>query len=215
MSAVLQEARNQVRDHLVGRLIDADLKVDPFQYVYITRAFPQQYYEEMLKNLPPDEVYTDRQFDNRMMASTHTLDSFWKDLTEWMLHRDVVNVLLDMFNVPVGRLQADVRLVRDSKGYRIKPHTDIKSKVLSLLFYLAKDEEHPEEGTTVMVPKAEGFTSEGTARYPFEDFTNIWTAPYLPNTMLGFPRSNVSFHGVSGTEIPVRDVLLLNIYRSK
>jgi hypothetical protein len=207
------EVRHPVRDHFVGRLLDADVVFNPFAHIYVTRAFPQDYYAEMLAQLPPDKEYKDRQFDNRMIADAIEVGGFWKELAEWMVHRDLIYTLLRIFNVPVGRLKANVRLVRDSQGYRIKPHTDIKSKVLSLLFYLAPDEDHPEAGTTAMVPKAKDFTSDGLSRYPFEDFQSVYTAPFLPNTMFGFPRSNTSFHGVTETTIPKRDVLLLNIYR--
>lgn len=213
MSAVLANKPNPVAEHFIGRLMDAEVKRLPYLHAYITRAFPEYYYQEILENLPPDAKYTDRQFDNRMMVSVNDLDAFWRRLGSWMLSREVIGTLLDVFEVNVNRIHAEVRLVRDTQGYKIKPHTDIKSKLLSLLFYLAVDDAHAEEGTTIMIPKKEGFTSDGLTRYPFEDFDGVYTAPFMPNTVLGFPRSEVSFHGVLGTTIPRRDVLLLNMYR--
>lgn len=212
MSAVLKEQRHWVADHFIDRLMAADVKHAPYQHVYLTRAFPQQYYDLMLEELPPDEAYTDRTFENRAMVQTIALGSFWKDLTVWLTNRDVILTILDTFSLKPATLKVDVRLVRDSVGYKIKPHTDIKSKLLSLLFYLAPDEQHANGGTTIMVPKDRSFTSDGLSRYPFEDFEPVYTAPFMPNTMLGFPRSNVSFHGVEPTRIPKRDVLLLNLY---
>jgi hypothetical protein len=133
-----------------------------------------------------------------------------------MLHSTVIGAILDLFpGVPRNDLSADIRLVRDRQGYAIKPHTDIKSKVISLLFYLPKDESNSDAGTTVMTPKQAGFTSDGTRRYEFADFNDVYTAPFSPNTMFGFPRSDVSFHGVHPTSMQQRDVLLLNIYRFK
>lgn len=211
MSAVLKT--HFAADHLIQRLMDAEVNPDPYPHTYITRAFPKQYYDLMLEELPPDEVYRDHTFDNRMMVRTQELGPFWTDLTDWMLSNEVIQSVLGIFKIKAYGLKADVRLVRDSKGYKIKPHTDIKAKVLSLLFYLAPDEENPGGGTTVMVPKDKSFTSPGTARYPFEDFEDVYTAPFLPNTMLGFPRSDVSFHGVHPTSLERRDVLLLNLYR--
>lgn len=210
MSALPQAS--PVAYHFIDRLYGAEVKQEPYPHTYITRVFPQTYYEEMLKNLPPDEAYNDRTFENRAMVKTQELGSFWKDLNGWMLRMEVIQPILEMFELKPGRLMADIRLVRDSTGYAIKPHTDIKSKLVSFLCYLAKDEEDRDAGTSVMVPKTRGFSSDGLSRYPFEDFNIVYTAPFLPNTMFGFPRSDISFHGVVETKAKVRNVLLLNLY---
>ena len=202
-----------VAEHFISRLESAEIKDSPYKHTYITRAFPQDYYESMLKFLPPDESYTDRTFDNRAMVRAYDLGGFWQGLSIWMTKQNVLRAVLDLFELKPSTIKIDVRLVRDSRGYKIKPHTDIKSKLLSLLFYLAPDETQPGGGTTVMVPKDRSFTSDGLSRYPFEDFENVYTAPFLPNTMFGFPRSPVSFHGVEPTTVEKRDVLLLNLYQ--
>lgn len=199
--------------HFIGRLMDAEVRPAPFSHIYVTRAFPQEYYFDLLQNLPDDSKYTDRQFANRMIATVRGLSPFWNDCAHWMLDKHVIFNIMEVLGVKERNIEAEVRLVRDSAGYKIAPHTDVKKKLVSLLFYLAHDANHPEEGTTVMVPKQKGFTSDGSRRFPFEDFDNLYTAPFEPNTMLGFPRSDVSFHGVVGTNLPRRDVLLLNLYR--
>lgn len=201
-------------EHLIYRLQDAEVKPAPFPHVYVTRAFPQSYYEEMLASLPPDEAYKDRTYENRAMISVKDLNTlFWAELYDWMTSYDLIGTLIGLFNLNCRKLSLDVRLVRDNAAYAIKPHTDIKAKLLSLLFYLAPDESSPESGTSIMVPKNRVFTSEGKVRYPFDDFETVTTAPFMPNTMLGFPRSDVSFHGVHATKLPIRNVLLLNLYR--
>ena len=45
-------------------------------------------------------------------------------------------------------------------------------------------------------PKDPGFTCPNSIHYPFEDFVKVETAPYKPNSLLAFLRSDVSFHGV-------------------
>ncbi len=187
----------------------ADVTPTPYPHTYLTRCFPESYYEEMLTNLPPDEAYTDRTFENRAMCRTSDLPGFWKELNDWMLTRKVVGAVMDLFG-KTGSVKADVRLVRDSEGYKIKPHTDIKSKLISLLFYLPKED--TDGGTSIMVPIKPGFTSDGLKRFEFDDFRKVYTAPFSRNTCFGFPRSDVSFHGVEPTSLKQRDVLLLNIY---
>lgn len=203
-------------DHLVSRLNDVDVKQTPFPHVYVTRAFPQDYYTQILANLPEDGVYMDRTYQNRMMVSVRDLNiPFWRDLSDWMMGWDLIGMLLEMFEIPMRQIAADVRLVRDKTGYAIAPHTDVKRKLMSLLFYLPEDEQHADAGTSIMVPKEDGFASDGSQRFAFDAFRIIETAPFVPNTMLGFPRSDVSFHGVQATTMPVRNVLLLNLYKVK
>ena len=201
-------------EHLVYRLNDVEVMEAPFPYIYVTRAFPQNYYEAILANLPPDETYKDRTFENRMMVSVKDLNTpFWSELYDWMSSYDLIGTLLNLFKLDCRKLSLDVRLVRDTAGYAIKPHTDIKAKLMSLLFYLPQDESSPESGTSIMLPKDKDFTSDGKMRYAFENFDTVTTAPFVPNTMLGFTRSDVSFHGVHPTSLPVRNVLLLNLYK--
>src|SRR5207244_912794 len=51
-------------------------------------------------------------------------------------------------------------------------------------------------GTSLYRPKAAGFSCPNSTHYPVEDFIRVKTAPYRPNSLLAFFRSNVSFHGL-------------------
>lgn len=190
----------------------AEVKTYPYQHIYVTRCFPEWYYQEMLEHLPPDSDYTDRTYENRAMCRVSGLQGFWKELSDWMLTKEVVHEVMKLFHVE-GDVKADLRLVRDSQGYKIKPHTDIKSKLISLLFYLPTVD--TDGGTSILVPKEKGFTSDGLKRFEFADFDKIYTAPFSRNSMFGFPRADNSFHGVEPTSMKQRDVLLLNIYETK
>lgn len=217
MSAVLAPKElNPALDHLIGRLHDAEVKPLPFPHVYVTRCFPVEYYDEILENLPEDTAYQDRTYENRAMVSTKDLQTlFWKDLSEWMTSYESIGAVMDMFNITERNIAVDVRLVRDKTGYAIKPHTDVRRKLISLLFYLPESVSDADAGTSIMVPKNRDFTSDGNARYDFENFLIVKTAPFMPNTMLGFPRSDISFHGVMPTSVAIRNVLLLNLYKVK
>jgi len=210
----VQASTQDVIQHVLERLGVAVTAEEPYRHFYTDQAFPDWYYEMMLAELPSDDFYTDRTYENRMMISAEACGTFWRELESWMGTSDICALLLKKFDL-VGRFGANVRLVRDKSPYKIKVHTDVKSKAVSLLFYLAKNADVPEMGTSVFVPKEQGFSSDGTRRYEFEDFTKVYTAPFLPNTVFGFPRSDVSFHGVEPIDVAQRDVLLLNIYRAK
>jgi hypothetical protein len=205
---------SSVAEHFIARLIDAEVHQLPYPHVLIDNCFPLYYYDMMLAELPEDEAYTDRTFENRMMARVEQCGPFWQDLSRWMMTREVCGHVIDMFGLK-GKFNADLRLVRDTEGYAIKPHTDIKAKAISLLFYLPSDDTKDGVGTSLYIPKDPEFTSDGTRRYEFDQFEKVKTAPFMPNTCLGFPRSNISFHGVRPINVQRRDVLLLNVYHSK
>ena len=101
--------------------------------------------------------------------------------------------------------------------YSIAPHTDKPDKVVSLLFYLPADESLRELGTSLYVPKDPAFRCDGSIRHPFELFRKVTTAPFLPNSLFGFLKTDQAFHGVEVIDRPAveRNLLLYNIYVRK
>ncbi|HXQ68929.1 MAG TPA: hypothetical protein VN844_00455, partial [Pyrinomonadaceae bacterium] len=60
----------------------------------------------------------------------------------------------------------------------------------------APDDRAARLGTSLYRPKVEGFSCPDSKHYPFEDFIRVKTAPYKPNSLLAFVRSDISFHGL-------------------
>ncbi len=65
-----------------------------------------------------------------------------------------------------------------------------------LLLYLAPDESAEHLGTSLYRPKQAGFSCPDSKHYPVDDFIRVKTAPYRPNSLLAFVRSDISFHGL-------------------
>jgi hypothetical protein len=86
--------------------------------------------------------------------------------------------------------------MKDLSDYSIGPHTDHPIRVLTLLFYLPFTNELSHLGTSVYHPRNISFECEGFHHYPFQDFIRLFTAPFHPNSMFGFIKTNRSFHGV-------------------
>jgi hypothetical protein len=150
----------------------------------------------------------------------------WRDLSAWLLGDAFRDALVDKFAAAIAerfgrgvRLVTDVdsRFVRDFTSYKILPHTDQPTKLVSLLFYLPPDESLRRHGTALYRPHEPGLRCEGKARYPFADFSKVATMPFLPNAMFGFFKSDRSFHGVEPIEDDgiERNALLYNIYVRK
>jgi len=110
-------------------------------------------------------------------------------------------------------------LVKDFKKYQLGVHTDTTKKFLSLLFYIPKDEKLIDLGTALYKPKKEIYIGEkGNYHAPVdstdENFELIKKVPFLPNSLLVFPRTNYSFHGVEkiNENQSERNLIQLNYY---
>jgi len=102
----------------------------------------------------------------------------------------------DKFNFTIQAM-----LVKDFKKYQLGVHTDTTKKFLSFLFYIPKDEKLIELGTALYKPKKEINSGEKGNYHVSPDSTDqnfelIKKVPFLPNSLLVFPRTNYSFHGV-------------------
>ena len=117
----------------------------------------------------------------------------------------------------------DVRiaLVKDYTKYNLGAHTDTPSKFLTFLFYLPKDDSIKEIGTSLYKPLNSKISKSYSAHFTTEEtsknFEEVKRAEFIPNSVLIFPRTNNSYHGVSGINIggAERNLLLLNYYLKK
>lgn len=185
--------------------------MDPFPHLYAENVFPADLYSELLANLPDDEAYDQRMYANRKMVDVRKLPGdFWHEVRSVFLSPEWMDRVLEMFPIK-GKLKHSLRLIRDTNGYSIKPHTDVRRKPLSMLFYLPSDDSLADCGTLILKPKQEGFTCDGSKRHEWEAFEEVFKAPFAPNSVFAFGRSDISFHGTKPIGNVVRNQMLYNI----
>ena len=210
--------------HIVARLRDAQVVLEPYPHYYLENVFPEDYYQLLLEHLPESAAYqnlfevTDykldhfRHRDQRDLKEGWTeelpdeLRGFWDSFSEWFLGPDLAGAVLDSFAAPLRarygekmawpEVSVEPQLIRHRAGYFLGPHSDLYTKIAVLLLYLAPDESGAHLGTSLYRPKDPGFTCHNSTHYRFEDFIRVKTAPYKPNSLLAFLRSDISFHGV-------------------
>ena len=206
---------NKPFEHFVDRLGSARVVSDPFPHYFLEHVFPEDYYRELLQHLPDSAVYenlyevTDlkldhfRHRDQRDMDQgwtdrlPGTLKNFWESFNEWFLSEELAHAVMRSF----GReswpeLSVESQFIRHRAGYFLGPHSDLSTKLVVLLLYLAPDDSAEHLGTSLYRPKEAGFSCPDSKHYAFEDFIRVKTAPYRPNSLLAFVRSDISFHGL-------------------
>lgn len=231
--------------HLVERLRSAELVSEPYPHYYLGNVFPDPYYRSILRHLPGGALYRNlfevsdlkldhfRHRDQRDMNPGWTesmpaeIKAFWDRFSGWFLGRELAMAALRSFGGPLrerfgeeGRWPAasvEAQLIRHREGYFLGPHSDLWSKIVVLLFYLAPDERAAHLGTSIYRPKDPTFSCPKSAHHPFEDFIKIGTAPYRPNSLFAFLRSDRSFHGVEplseqDAELCDRDLIQYVVY---
>jgi len=209
---------------VLERLRSARVEADPFPHYYLEQVLPENYYQELLSNLPVSSVYenlyevTDLKLDHfrhryqRDLNEGWTnalppkLQSFWNSFNEWFLSPPLAQAFLESFEEPfrprIGAREAwpevsvEAQFIRHRAGYFLGPHSDLYTKLVVVLLYLAPDARAARLGTSLYRPKRAGFSCPDSNHYPFEDFIRVKTAPYKPNSLLAFVRSDISFHGL-------------------
>ncbi|HJU55908.1 MAG TPA: 2OG-Fe(II) oxygenase [Pyrinomonadaceae bacterium] len=206
--------------HFAARLGEAEVVMEPYPHYYVENVFPDDYYRELLAHLPESAVYQNlfevttlkldhfRHRDQRDFNEGWTktlpgeLREFWENFNRWFLSPELAQAVLHSFAAQLPdekswpEVAVESQLIRHRAGYFLGPHSDLYTKLVVLLIYLAPDESASHLGTSLYVPKEPGFRCPAGTHYQFEDFVRVKTVPYRPNSLLAFRRSDISFHGV-------------------
>jgi hypothetical protein len=229
-----------VESHVVYNIANAAVRSYPFPHFYVHPVFPEGYYQALLAKLPALAVYkpisetgtvgkgaySDRYITSIEDEFERGAGDFWETLRTWLSGPSFANLILHKFEAGIAQryganarltTSTDVRLVRDFTNYSIPPHTDAPHKLASLLFYLPPDDSKAALGTSIFTHENPAFRCEGTAHHSFTGFRKVMSAPYLPNSLFAFLKTDSAFHGVERIDVDdvERDLMLYNIYVSK
>jgi len=221
------------------KIANAPIRTYPYPHFFIESIFPQDFYEELLSFLPETHLYQKLSetgkasvaYDKRYIFSLEekeftklSLPSlfFWQKFAFYLNDPVFINLLIEKFKPEIIarfnkhfsslRFYSLAELVRDFQHYSIGPHTDHPARVITLLFYFPKDDQKSHLGTSIYRPTDPKFTCEGFKHHPFEGFVNMQTLPYLPNSLIGFVKTDQSFHGVEPIQEEGYERNLMNFY---
>ena len=215
---------------------------DPFDHLYINNFFSNNFYNDLLSFLPtkdqyvqinktksvssdyPDERYifniTPESFENFYPKQK----VFFGEIVNSLMSKDFYNAVIEKliknnFNLNPNDLDLRMALVKDFTKYNLGAHTDSPSKFMTFLFYLPSDDSHKHIGTSLyQLKKSTNKDTVSSEHYSEQKTSELFIekklADFLPNSVLIFPRTNSSYHGVSSINVGSyeRNLLLLNYY---
>lgn len=226
--------------YLSYKVGNAPIAMFPFPHFYVRDVFPQDFYDQLQTKLPDpqamlpiDQVrpvvkgYKDRfvmELNEAQLASLpEDKRQFWKDLDHWLVGGRFGKLLFGKFahfieqryqGQSTPKFYDESLLVQDITNFNLGPHTDAPRKVITALFYLPKDDSQRHLGTSIYVPKEPDFSCPGGPSYPRDRFENLYSMPFVPNSLFCFLKTHNSFHGVEPVGDPDtrRWLLLYDIY---
>jgi len=198
----------EVFSHLLSKVTAAPLESYPFPYFHMEGIFPDSYYQEIFENIPDIAYFASLvanypkrfclEFEKTQLEKLpfyHAI--FWRKFAMAFGNRTWVSAVLKKFELNLDAANHfTLELIRDQSDYSIGPHTDQPNKVLTLLFYMPTSADQKQLGTSLYIPKERSFRCAGTLHHSFKDFDRVYTVPFVPNSVFGFVKSDVSFHGV-------------------
>src|ERR1043166_3693310 len=184
--------------HFIERLQSSGMEWDPYPHYYLDGILPDDYYGLLLKHLPESECYenlfetTDLKLDHFRHRDQRNLNDgwtgmlsedmkqFWLSFNAWFLGNELADAVLESFAAPMQERfgpkgswpepSVEAQLIRHRAGYFLGPHSDLYTKLIVLLIYLAPDYSSTHLGTSLYRPKQAGFSCADSRHYPFEDF---------------------------------------------
>jgi len=204
-------------EHAIYALKNANVLRYPYPHFHVHDVFPWPFYNDLVAALPGEEEYQPLKGGYKHRKAIPAIELV-KDFGTPHFAAAVLSIFTPWFferfpDSSRNKLRHEIRFIRDEEGYKIGPHTDAPHKVVSLLFYLPKEYGFSHCGTGIYVPNDHQQTCKGGPHYKFDGFTEVWRAPYVPNSCFGFWKTDNSWHGVEEISVKIqRDVMLFNIY---
>lgn len=226
----MQDTYNNERilAHVLERLSSAKVISAPYPHYCLDGFLPDDYYQSLLQQLPGDSSYRNlfetsslklenlRFREQRDLQDNWTLDLpdekkiFWEQFNSWLYSPVLAEAVLESFSdIMQARfgtramwpeVSVEVQLIRHKAGYFLQPHSDLHTKLIVILIYLAPDASTEHLGTSLYRPRDPEFSCAQSLHHAYEDFIKVKTAPFQPNSILAFERSDRSFHGVEPTD---------------
>jgi len=200
---MLQSDFEGVFDGVLQKIKDAEIISEPYPHILIDKIFPENFYKEIQEKIPKIEEYSLKsKYPGRKTLTLESLDNLdkgkremWEQITNWIKSEKFAKVLLNKFSINKNG-HSNFFLHKDLEDFEVKPHTDLRSKLVTYLFYLPKDASMPGLGTDILIPRKDKEVHMTTEHQSWENFEIVKSSQYIPNSFFCFTPNENSFHAV-------------------
>ena len=232
-------------DHYLKALEASEVKHQPFCYLFATDLFPSDVYSHLTKAMESVSGYKNLKHKDAMRedgSSTRQVIPFNEDylgrmsesdkeffslikeaLDDERIGRKFFSLLLPGIQERKGRKKPEdivafpkSGLFCDASGYKIRPHKDVRTKLVTTQMYLPTDEKQESFGTSLYTRSFKGRINRELnkiSKMQRPEFEHLETFSFLPNSGYAFVVGEKSWHGRE--EIPEgmgNRYSLMNIY---
>lgn len=229
-----------VTEHVTEKILTADVTTNPFTYMYIKEIFPENFYNELLQRTDRinfndlkslielgnvRDSYSDRrkvlmvrQYWNKQSSGFQYLEAsslkphdkiFFQSLYWWFFHV-FEPLLIKKLKLKFEKKCDALMIAKDGKDYQLGPHPDSPDKIVTSLFYLAKNNNNPQLGTTIHKKIV-----DNPEEWKWDDYQKIGICEYIPNSVMIFVRSYISYHAVEPIYVDSERTILHHIVKGK
>jgi hypothetical protein len=198
------------RRHVGQKVSAAVIRERPFAHAIIDDLLPPSMYARLLAELPSQREFVPATFrwpwfGRKRILLPAQANSFWAelyaDLLESCLAPAAIAKVAPHLRAGIDASKLTLReccLVRDTVGYAISPHADAPhKKVISLIYYLTKDDRLRELATCLLQPKSGHVVDDAEYKWhAWKDFDIVDRVEFRPNRLLLLPVTAQSFHAV-------------------
>lgn len=214
------------------KIFKSKLNTEPFKYIHIKDFFDKKTVKKLLKNFPNKKYFIKKsnytKYDTKRkflilydMHKNYWFNSkFWKKYIKKNFHYDYKNALIEKFlpyiRKPLSKelnyVNIRIELSIDEIGYKLDPHTDEPSRLITNLIYLNKTRSKKKKiGFNILKHKKNKLNYSGK-HLSEKNFVKVKTLPYGMGNMLAFLRSGNSYHSVNKNNIYDRKSIQIAIY---
>lgn len=151
---------HRITDTALGSVERADLEITPWPHLVVHNFLPWDYYAQLLAHWPtrdwrelnyPDQRKPDGHFRRQQLMLTQTDQC--QELRYAMESPMLQYAIFEKLGVDTETVAwPQPILVDDEAGYWIRPHPDVRTKIVTLQVYLPEDDSTIEMGTDLMGP---------------------------------------------------------------
>ena len=239
-----------IKNHIIEKISSTPLSNSPFDHKFVENIFPDDFYNQLLLNLPNKSNYVPIVSTGRVskaysperyvfnLLEKKELDTieenkkaFLQDFLKILLSNELFSSVTSQFSKTIDYRLANLSqiekeklgksnykfliktsLVKDFTKYSLGAHTDVLTKFVTFLFYIPQNDDLKNVGTALYKSISDidhdmHHSNVDTAK----NFEKVKTCPFIPNSLLVFPRNNHSFHGVEEVNIEKKERNLLQL----